>query len=456
MRYQMDNICGLTIKELTTKLKKKEISVRELVQFYISRIQGIDQGEDGLNSVLEINPDALDIADRLDKEHVENRGCLFGVPILLKDNIDTADHMHTSAGSLALADSIAKEDAEIVKALRAKGALILGKANMTEFANYMAHGMPAGYSSRGGQVKSPYKNGEDPSGSSTGSAVAVAANLCMASIGTDTSNSIISPGFKNGIVGYRPSMGTMSQKGIIPISFTCDTAGPMTRTVEDAGILFAEITGISVPFDSLPDHRELTLGINEWALKNMNAEDVKKAETMIKDFKKSNIRLKFFDLEPVSKEDLKVIQRYEFKYSMNKYLSGLPQGYPIRSLKDIIEFNIRHENQTLRYGQSHLIDAQDNTLGNLKEVEYIEMLQERERKKIQVKEILKEVNACIMFRENLTLQFTGMPMITIPHGLYNDGMPHGISITSLTDTQLLRCSLCLEKMIGRRVPPQIG
>lgn len=451
----MDNICEVTIKEITTLLKKKEISVRELVQIYIDRIRRIDQGEDGLNSVLEINPDAFDIADRLDKEHAANRSRLFGVPILLKDNIDTADHMHTSAGSLALADSIAAKDAEIVKVLRAKGAVILGKTNMTEFGNYMTNGMPAGYSSCGGQVKSPYQQGADPSGSSTGSAVAVAANLCIASIGTDTSNSIVSPGLRNGIVGYRPSMGAMSQNGIIPISFTCDTAGPMTRTVEDAAILFSEITDIFRP-ESVQNHNDLTLGINEWALMNMNAEEGKKAETIIKEIKKSKIHVKYFHIKPVPKEDIKVIQRFEFKYSINKYLSCLPQGYPIHSLRDIIEFNNRHEKQTLRYGQSLLVDAEDKTGGSLNETEYIEMLKDRERQKKQIQEILKGVNACIMFRENLMIQYTGLPMITLPHGLYNDGMPFGFSITSLSDTQLLRCALYLDKLVGQRVSPRLA
>lgn len=452
----MNNICEITIKEITTLLEKKEISVKELVQIYIDRIRRIDQGEDGLNSVLEINPDALDIADKLDKGHVENKSRLFGVPILLKDNIDTADRMHTSAGSLALADSISAKDAEIVKVLRKKGAVILGKTNMTELANYMTDGMPAGYSSRGGQVRSPYQKGADPSGSSTGSAVAVAANLCMASIGTDTSNSIISPGIRNGIVGYRPSMGALSQKGIIPISFTCDTAGPMTRTVEDSEILFTEITGLKAPLEYAPNREELTLGINEWALKNMNAEEGKKTDTIIKEIQKSNISLKFIHIEPIAKEDIKVIQRFEFKYSINRYLSGLPQGYPIRSLKDIIEFNNRHEKQALRYGQSLLTDAEEKTHGNLKESEYIGMLKERERQKRLIQEILKEVDGCIMFRENLLLQFTGLPILTLPHGLYNDGMPFGISIASLTDTQLLRCALCLEKLVGQRVSPRLA
>jgi amidase len=449
----MENICEITMKDLTFLLEKKEISVKELVQIYIDRIGRIDQGEEGLISVLEINPEALTIADRLDKEHAANKSRLFGVPILLKDNIDTADHMHTSAGSLALGNSIAAADAEIVKVLRAKGAVILGKVNMTEFANYMTTGMPAGYSSRGGQVKSPYQKGADPSGSSTGSAVAVTANLCMASIGTDTSNSIISPGIRNGIVGYRPSMGALSQKGIIPISFTCDTAGPMTRTVEDAAIIFSEITGLKAPLESVPNRKDLTVGINEWALKNMNAEEGKKAETIIKEIQKSGISVKFIHIEPIPTEDIKVIQRFEFKYSINRYLSGLPKGYPIRSLKDIIDFNNLHEEQALRYGQNLLIDAEEKTRGSLNEPEYIEMLKDRERRKKQIHESLRGLNGCIMFRENLLLQYTGMPMITLPHGLYNDGMPFGISITSLTDVQLLSCALCLEKVVGQRVPP---
>lgn len=452
----MTNIKELTITELSNMLRNKKLSVKELVQEYRKRIESIDQGSGGLNSVLEINPEIIKIAKKLDEQqHKETKSKLFGVPIMIKDNIDTGDQMHTSAGSMALADSFATTDAELVKMLRNKGAVILGKTNMTEFSNYMTTGMPAGYSSRGGQVISPYKNGGDPSGSSTGSAVAVTANLCMASIGTDTSNSIVSPAISNGIVGFRPSLGTISQKGIIPISFTCDTAGPMARTVTDASILFQEITGININIEDKPELKEIKVGINEWVLKNMNAEEGKKADTVISELEKAGVQIKRLDIEPIPTSHIKTIQKYEFKYVMNRYLSGLPKEYPKRTLKDIIAFNNQNSNLTLNYGQTLLIDAEEKTRGDLSENEYIEMLKEREIYKKNIYELLRTVDVCIMFRENLSLQYAGLPIITIPRGLYNDGMPYGITLTALGDADLLKHATSIEEIIGNRVGPTL-
>ncbi len=450
----MDSINEITITAIADGLKNKTISVSELTEEYIRRIEAVDRGENGLNSVLEINPEAPAIAKRLDESHTERGSRLFGIPILLKDNIDTADSMHTSAGSLALADSVAAADAELVRILRAKGAVLLGKANMTEFANYMTKGMPAGYSSRGGQVKSPYVHEEDPSGSSTGSAVAVTANLCAASIGTDTSDSIVSPGLQNGIVGFRPSMGAISQKGIIPISFTCDTAGLMTRTVMDTILLYSELTGITVKTGEKPDYRGITAGINEWAMKNMKPEEAKKAESIIKELERAGVAIKRLHIEPIPTDNIKTIQRFEFKYAMNRYLSKLPGSFPIRTLKQIIEYNNCHPEQTLKYGQSLLTDAEENTRGNLSEMEYIEMLKDRERHKKEVYTLLRGLDVCIMFMENLLLQYCGLPIITLPHGLYNNGMPYGISMTALTDTGLLTQAYHLERIIGQRVEPK--
>ncbi|MBH1939829.1 hypothetical protein I5677_02835 [Mobilitalea sibirica] len=450
----MANINEITLKELSTMYKNKTVSVKEVVQEYIKEIEAIDSGTNGLNSVLELNPDAITIAEELDDRHTERGSMLYGVPVLLKDNICTADKMHTSAGSLALADSIASADAELVKTLRKKGAVILGKTNMTEFANYMTTGMPAGYSSRGGQVKSPYKPGEDPSGSSTGSAVAVTANLCTISIGTDTSNSIVSPAIKNGIVGLRPSMGAISQKGIIPISFTCDTAGPMTRTIDDAASFFSEVTGFSMEAEET-EFSNYTIGINELSLKNLKQEEVKKAEIVIKDLEKAGVTIKRLNIEPIPTENIKAIQKYEFKFTMGRYLADLPKDYPMKSVKDIINFNNEHPQETLQYGQTLLIDAQENTRGDLSEEEYITLLKDRETKKKEIFETLRGINMCLMFQENLLLQYVGLPILAIPHGLYNDGMPFGYIATSLTDVDLLKTAKSLSKMIERRVPPKL-
>ena len=452
----MGSLNEVTISKLSKMINQNEISVKEMVQEYLTEIKRFDQGENGLNSIIEINPEAMEQADKLDDQHTKRKSKLFGIPILIKDNISTADQMHTSAGSMALADLKASKDAEIVKALKANGAFIMGKTNMTEFANFMSKEMPQGYSSRGGQVVSPYDREKSPGGSSSGSAVAVTANLCTAAMGTDTSGSIVSPANNNSIVGFRPSMGSLSHKGILPISFTCDTAGPMTRTVEDAAIMYSQMTGITIwPEASSEEQQPMTIAINEYELKNLSDEEANKAETIIKLLEKAGMTIKKVNIEPTPKEHLKSIQRYEFKYAINRYLSNMPKDYPIRSLKDIIEYNKQNSDQALQYGQTLLVDAQENTRGDLSEDEYIELLKDRERKKMQVLETVRGMDACLFFQDNLTLQYTGLPVITIPHGVKNDGMPYGVNMTALTDAGLLKAALIAEQSIGYRVTPSL-
>ncbi|MDF2593698.1 MAG: amidase [Clostridia bacterium] len=451
----MKNVDEISISSIHEMIKNKEISIVELVQEYLKRIALVDQGPNGLNSILEINPDVLFIAKELDARRTEYTSKLYGVPILLKDNLDTADRMHTSAGSLALSESFASADSDIAKNLRIKGAVLLGKTNMTEFANHMTKGMKAGYSSRGGEVRSPYNKNKSPSGSSTGSAVAVSANLCAASIGTDTSGSIISPAVTNGIVGFRPSIGALSQKGIIPVSFTMDAAGPMTRTVMDSAILFSELTHTFIEMNE-GSLKGTVIGINQSSLQNMTHEEEKKARTVIENLKKAGAILKKVTIPQIPRKELKQIQLYEFKYSLNKYLSNLPSSFRICSLKDIIAFNDLHPNQTLKYGQTLLIDAEENTRGDLSEITYKQLLQRREKTKKEMVKLLQGLDICIMFEQNLILQYVGLPIITIPQGLYNNGMPKGIYLTALNDAILLKRAYQVEQLIGRRVPPKIA
>jgi amidase len=450
----MININEITISDISKSLRDRTISVRELVQEYLERIKNMDRGENGLNSILEINPEAIMIAEKLEGNQTQYNNVLFGIPIILKDNIDTGDKMHTSAGSLALANLNASSDAEIVIKLREKGMVVLGKSNMTEFANYMTKDMPPGYSSRGGQVKSPYKKDGCPSGSSTGSAVAVTANLCTVSIGTDTGGSIISPSLNNSIVGFRPSMGAISQKGIIPISFTCDTAGPMTRTVEDAAILYSEITRNKVECRQTLDLKGVTVGVSESELNSLNKEEGEKADSIIRSLEMAGGVVQRIQVESISHESIKTIQKYEFKYIMNKYLSNLPKEFPIRNLMDIIEFNNQNKELALKYGQTKLIDAQDNTIGNLNEKEYIKVLREREIWKRKEMDIFKGIDYLIYFKGTNISQFTGLPSITIPHGLKMDGMPYGITLIGFTDVSLLQHAYHLEQFIGDRVVPK--
>ena len=241
----MIDLIRADVPALQEAMQRGEITARKLALLYLERIAQIDQCEGGLNAVLELNPDALFIADALDaeraREHV--RGPLHGIPIMLKDTINTADKMHTSAGSLALAGNLAPYDAHVVTRLRQAGAILLAKTNMTELANFMGENMPPGYSARGGQVRSPYNAECTPSGSSTGSAVAVAARLCAAALGTENFGSINYPAQQNGIVGLKPTMGLVSRYGNVPTTNTLDVIGPMTSCVADAAILLGIMAG---------------------------------------------------------------------------------------------------------------------------------------------------------------------------------------------------------------------
>ncbi|MHB8129849.1 MAG: amidase family protein [Mobilitalea sp.] len=449
----MVNMNEITITGLQDMLRNKTISVKELVQEYISRIKQLDAGGNGLNSVIEVNPEALEIAEGLDRRGNENDLLLYGVPILIKDNIDTADQMHTSAGSLALAGSYASADAELVKILRSKGAIILGKTNMTEFANYTTQNMPNGYSSRGGQVKNPYNKEKDPSGSSSGSAVAVAANLCAASIGSDTCNSIVAPGLTNGVVGLRPTTGVISQKGIIPISFTLDTAGPFTRSVADAAVMYSGLTGNALIQATTEGLKGMTIGYNEWVNEDLPKEVNTKTEAAIKELERAGATIKRIVI-PKTK-NIMDLMKYEFKYALNQYLKTLPESYPIRSLKDVIEFNKQNPEKAIRYGQTYLLDAEDNTSGTMSEDVYKEILKDRVESMIKIREQIRDFDLCIMLSYNNILQYTALPVLTIPCGLYEDGMPFGMQLTASTDATLLGNSYAVEQAIGRRVEPQI-
>ncbi|MGB4977103.1 MAG: amidase family protein, partial [Anaerolineae bacterium] len=234
----------MTIQELQARMAAGTLTSRGLVEMYLARIAAIDRQGPTLNAIIEINPDALAIAAALDAERRQSgaRGPLHGIPILLKDNIDTGDQMQTTAGSLALVGPPAPADAPLVSQLRQAGAVILGKTNLSEWANFRSSHSTSGWSSRGGQTRNPYALDRNPSGSSSGSAVAVTANLCAAAVGTETDGSITSPASVNGVVGIKPTVGLVSRRGIIPIAHSQDTAGPLARCVADAAILLGSLT----------------------------------------------------------------------------------------------------------------------------------------------------------------------------------------------------------------------
>jgi len=469
-----------SIHEVHQAYKKKEITVTEVVLQFLSRIAKLDSGADGLKSVIEINPDAIFIAKSLDykMKELDSLPPLFGIPILLKDNINTKDRMHTTAGSVALADNYAPYDAHIVKLLREAGALILGKANMTEFANYMSRdGMPSGYSSRGGQVLNPYNRDESPSGSSSGSAVAVAAGLCTVSIGTETSGSILHPAWKNGVVGIKPTIGLVSRSGIVPISSTHDTAGTMTQTVTDAAILLSVIAGVSscdAATLSFPVAHNYTkyldpnslkgcrIGINRsQKLENFSLQEEEKAvfDNLCKIVESAGAIL-VDNVNIDSNFSIGKIMRNEFKACMNYYLSTLGDSTKIKTLKDIVEYNQVYASVALKYGQSILIDAENNTSGTMTEPEYLEALLERETSIVELDKLFDDNSIDIMLCETFTniAPFTGFPSISIPIGQKTDALPIGSYWIArrFDEATLIKIAYAVEQALNLCIKPKFG
>ncbi|HYO92330.1 MAG TPA: amidase [Pyrinomonadaceae bacterium] len=369
-----------TITDLQAGMQSGRWTARSLAERYLSRIDEIDRRGPALNSVIETNPEALKIAEALDSERKAGRvrGPLHGIPVLIKDNIDTADSMMTTAGSLALVGAKPQRDAFIVERLRASGAVIIGKTNLSEWANFRSTHSTSGWSGRGGQTRLPYVLDRNPCGSSSGSGVSVAANLCAVAVGTETDGSIVCPSSANSIVGIKPTLGLVSRSGIIPIAHSQDTAGPMARTVRDACFLLAALAGTD-PRDPatnaartklLSDYTKFLdpaglrgarigvarkfFGFSDHVDKLMSeALDVmKRAGATLVDPADIETAGKFDDTE------LEVLL-YEFKADLNKYLAGLGPGAPVRSLKEIIAFNERNREREMPYfGQELFIRAE--------------------------------------------------------------------------------------------------
>lgn len=370
-----------TITELQEKMESGELTSRRLAELYLTRIQEVDKSGPYINSVIELNPDALEIADALDAERKagKTRGALHGIPILIKDNIDTNDKMQTTAGSLALEGHIAEKDAFVVKQLRKSGALILGKANLSEWANFRGKRSVSGWSSRGGLTRNPYALDRSACGSSSGSGAAVAANLCAAAVGTETDGSIICPAQTNGIVGIKPTLGLVSRSGIIPIAHSQDTAGPMARTVADAAILLGAMTGVDSAdsatklskkrafsnYTRFLDHgglKDARIGVAR-NMAGTNPRIIKIFDFCIEVLKKLGAEV----IDPVDvpnfdkfgKTELDVLH-YEFKADLNKYLKSLSNGALVHSMEDVIKFNEENRDKVMPYfGQEHMVTAQE-------------------------------------------------------------------------------------------------
>jgi amidase len=485
----------MTIDQLQEKMASGELTSEEVTQKYLDRIAEIDQTGPGLRSVMELNPDAVQIAWERDRERKEGkiRGPLHGIPVLIKDNIDTADRMQTTAGSLALAGFHAPKDAFIVNRLRESGAVLLGKTNLSEWANIRSTRSSSGWSGRGGQVRNPYILDRNPCGSSSGSAVAVAANLCTIAIGTETDGSIVCPSGTCGIVGIKPTLGLWSRYGIIPIAHSQDTAGPMARTVRDAAYLLGALCGVDDDDSTTREsagksHPDYTVFLDVNGLEDARI-------GIIQDFMGFHpgmdevMRSAFHRMADGGAEMIEVecakerdqwnkaewqILLYELKYDLNKYLSERP-GAPVRSLAEIIAFNDAHAEQEMPwFGQEIFLEAEAK--GGLEEKEYKDALALSKR---LTRETIDSVMAahrldCLVAPTNGPAWTTdwingdhyaggssdlaaisGYPGITVPAGWVH-GLPVGISFIGKAweEPTLLKIAFAFEQASDQRRKPE--
>jgi amidase len=482
-----------TIDLLGQKMAKGELTAERVARLYLDRIASIDREGIKLNSVIEVNPDAVAIAQALDKEREQGkvRGPLHGIPVLIKDNIDTADKMQTTAGSIALEGNHAEKDAFLVARLRAAGAVIIGKTNMSEWANFRSTRSVSGWSSRGGQTKNPYVLDRNPCGSSSGSGTAVAANLCAAAIGTETNGSIACPSSINGIVGIKPTVGLVSRSGIIPISHTQDTAGPMARTVRDAAIMLNIIAAVDAEDPASKNatgkiSEDYTVFLKEDGLQGMRIgiersflKVHEKVDALlqqaIKDLKsKGAIVVEVDLLEKIknSTEEFDVL-KFEFKTGLNGYLSAA-QG-KVKSLKDLIAFNLAHADSVMPYFKQEILEESE-AKADLKSKAYQDALAKVLATRGIIDEVMKQhdLNAisgptngpswCTDFVNGDYFTGYGMygpaamagyPSITVPMGLVM-GLPVGLAFIgqAYDEGQLLSIAYGYELVSAKRVKPE--
>ncbi|MFP7170578.1 amidase family protein [Terribacillus sp. 7520-G] len=464
-----------TISSLQNDLTAGKLTSTALVEAYLERIAKKDSVQGGTNSVLEVNPDALFLAGQMDKERKEEqlRGPLHGIPVLIKDNIDTADGMHTSAGTLVLADNYAKQDAFIVRKLREAGAIILGKVNMTEWANFMSEPMPNGYSARGGQVRNPYGS-FDVGGSSSGTGAAIADNLAAAGIGTETSGSILSPSSSNSLVGIKPTVGLVSRNGIIPIAHSQDTAGPMTRSVEDAAILLQVIAGkdesdpatLSAPV--LPDYtaslqkeglQGKRLGIDGHTLNSLSPEKRELMEKAFMVLRTQGAELIHVQVPEITRESS--VLYHEFKHGVNRYLRTVSPHLPAHTLKEVIEWNRINTESALIHGQD-ILEAAEKTDGTLKQAEYLRdrLADIRESRTEGLDPVMSDAGLdAVIFPSYHGCDIAakaGYPSITVPAGYTETGEPFGITFTAgaFEETTLIEIGYGYECATKHRKAPK--
>jgi amidase len=490
--FELDEI---TIADLQAGLASGKFNARSITEKYLARIEEIDKQGPAINSVIEVNPEALAIADALDKQCNRARGPMHGIPVLIKDNIDTADGMQTTAGSLALLGSKPTRDSFVAHKLRESGAVILGKTNLSEWANIRSSHSSSGWSGRGGQTLNPYALDRNPCGSSSGSGAATAASLCAVAVGSETDGSVVCPSSANGLVGIKPTLGLISRAGIIPIAHSQDTAGPMARTVRDAAILLGALTGVD-PRDSatsasegraatdytkfLDPHglRGARIGVARKYFGSNEAQDqlmnhlidaMKRQGAEITDPADLPTHGKFDDTELM-------VLLYELKADLNAYLAARP-GAPA-SLKDIIDFNDRNREKEMPYfGQDLFIKAEAK--GSLTSKEYTDALEANHRLSRQegIDAVMDQFHLDAIMAPTAgpawltdfangdhavggssnAAAVAGYPDITVPAGSVF-GLPVGISFfgRAWSEPTLLKIAYGFEQTIQARRPPRFS
>ena len=433
----LDEIFFLSATELLHKIRTKQLGIEELTKMYLARIEKYGL-KSKLNAVCEINENALSASRQMDSLREPDHRPLRGLPILVKDNIDVSG-MHTTAGSCALKDNLATCDAPIIANLRKSGAIILGKSNMTEFANYTSEGIPNGYSSLGGQVKNAYDGKSDPSGSSTGSAVAVSAGLCAAAIGTDTSFSVIACATVHGVVGYKPPHGTLSCQGIIPISRMLDSAGTLTRTLSDALTVYSQLR--DVPFPQLHPARPETIRL---AVNTYNRDTVSQAQIEKYNSVLDMLRCNGGTVQDISQPYIPQqsdMMKYAFRHDLDDYLAHTTAEH--RSLGEILAFYEKNP-QYMPYGISTLRNAYRDASGQLDDAPYLLALDMRRTLRAQLLADMRRFDACLMTGPTNIMHFAGLPSVALCHGAGKDHLPRGIILYGVDERRLLSAALTLE------------
>ncbi|MBD0331869.1 MAG: amidase [Chitinophagaceae bacterium] len=492
--FQLNEI---TVAALQEKMKSGEYSSEKIVQLYLDRINNIDKTGPAVNSVIEVNPDALTIARQMDAERKSGkvRSLLHGIPVLIKDNIDTADKMKTSAGSLALANSIALQDSFVAKKLREAGAVIIGKTNLSEWANIRSSRSTSGWSGRGGLTKNPYVLDRNACGSSSGTGTAIAANLATIGIGTETDGSVVCPSSHNSLVGIKPTLGLVSRSGIIPIAHSQDTAGPMCRCVADAAALLSVLTGIDdrdkataasngktetdyTKFLDVNGVRGMRIGVARKYFGFNNGVDKLMNDAINTIKQRGAVIVDSADIPHTGEYDATELDvlLYELKADLNTYLTRLGPNAPVKTLKDIIDFNEKNKDRELKYfGQDLFIKAEEK--GPLTTKEYVDALKKNHRlsqaegiDSIMNKEKLDAIIAPtggpawptdLINGDHFTGGYStpsavaGYPHITVPAG-YVYGLPVGISIfgRAWSEGLLIKIAYAYEQATKHRRPPQ--